>query len=403
MRQYNIVFLLRLWPICGGGETVTICNANEMVKRGHNVHVLYFRESESNHPIPFIDNRIQLHQIQNVKFNEKSKEFFVNKKEASYVSKNLISYVNANNIDVIINQWWPVEFLQNVRIQTKAKVIKCLHMEPDTKKVFEFRGLMNFAIKMLLPLYRYFEYKKHLYSCDKYLKNSDLFIFLAPSFLDWYRTIRPYKIVKEKTDFVFNPLVYKSEESVDLNAKEKKVLYVGRLNEVQKQVSRILKVWKTIENDMSLKDWKLQIVGEGQDIERYASYISQNNLQRVFLEGYQYPLPYYQKASIFVMTSAFEGFPMTLIESQQNGVVPVGMDTFQSIHDVIIDNESGVLVKDGDIQKFTECLRELMRDSQIRRKMALNGLKSCKRFEVEKVVDKWEDIFLRLTLCGNNE
>lgn len=41
----NILFLLRLWPVYGGGETVTICLANEMVKRGWNVGVAYFKES----------------------------------------------------------------------------------------------------------------------------------------------------------------------------------------------------------------------------------------------------------------------------------------------------------------------------------------------------------------------
>lgn len=44
----NIVFLLRLWPIYGGGETVTICLANEMAKRGHAVTVFYFKDSETN-------------------------------------------------------------------------------------------------------------------------------------------------------------------------------------------------------------------------------------------------------------------------------------------------------------------------------------------------------------------
>lgn len=39
----NIVFLLRPWPVYGGGETVTIALANEFVKRGHIVHVLYTR------------------------------------------------------------------------------------------------------------------------------------------------------------------------------------------------------------------------------------------------------------------------------------------------------------------------------------------------------------------------
>lgn len=51
----NIVFLLRLWPIYGGGETVTICLANEMAKRGHAVTVFYFKDSETNE-LPYIDD-----------------------------------------------------------------------------------------------------------------------------------------------------------------------------------------------------------------------------------------------------------------------------------------------------------------------------------------------------------
>lgn len=41
----NILFLLRLYPVYGGGETVTLCLANEMVKRGWNVSILYFKEN----------------------------------------------------------------------------------------------------------------------------------------------------------------------------------------------------------------------------------------------------------------------------------------------------------------------------------------------------------------------
>ena len=41
----KVMFLHRLWPVYGGGETVTVCLANEMVNRGIDVHVAYFRLS----------------------------------------------------------------------------------------------------------------------------------------------------------------------------------------------------------------------------------------------------------------------------------------------------------------------------------------------------------------------
>ncbi|KAB6160128.1 glycosyltransferase family 4 protein, partial [Bacteroides xylanisolvens] len=43
----NIAFLLRLWPVYGGGETVTISLANEMVKRGHSITIFYFKDSNA--------------------------------------------------------------------------------------------------------------------------------------------------------------------------------------------------------------------------------------------------------------------------------------------------------------------------------------------------------------------
>ena len=54
----NILFLLRLWPVYGGGETVTICLANELVKRGCQVSVAFFKESNKAQ-MPFIDKRVK--------------------------------------------------------------------------------------------------------------------------------------------------------------------------------------------------------------------------------------------------------------------------------------------------------------------------------------------------------
>lgn len=41
----NILFLHRIWPSYGGGETVTKCLANELTERGYNIHILYFKKS----------------------------------------------------------------------------------------------------------------------------------------------------------------------------------------------------------------------------------------------------------------------------------------------------------------------------------------------------------------------
>ena len=37
----NILYVMRYWPVYGGGETITVTLANEFVKRGHSVYVVY--------------------------------------------------------------------------------------------------------------------------------------------------------------------------------------------------------------------------------------------------------------------------------------------------------------------------------------------------------------------------
>lgn len=395
-KSMHILYLHRIWPVYGGGETVTKCLANELIHRGHQVSVLCTKRSERDDSD--LDSHIYQEMIPNVKFDENSSEFFVDKAEAKIVSEFLISFVTANQVDVIINQWWPIEFLGDINKTTSTKVIKCLHMDPDTKKVLPKDGLKGKIFNAILPFYRIMERRKHLYSLDKYLFHSDLLIFLAPSFLKFYRSQRPNDSrVHLKTDFIFNPLVYEVEESVTMEEKTKTVLFVGRLLEKHKQVSRILKAWCQIEGDHGFDDWNLKIVGDGPDRDMYENMICSLGLKRVSMEGFQNPQPYYRKASIGVITSAYEGFPMSLVESQQTGVVPVAMNSYASVYDIIENGKNGLIVNDGDIDSFALALKELMLDKGKRESMARKGFKSCERYSTRKVVDKWEKIFNDIT------
>lgn len=96
------------------------------------------------------------------------------------------------------------------------------------------------------------------------------------------------------------------------------------------------------------------------------------------------------------MTSAHEGWGMTLVESQENGVVPIVMDTFSSCHDIIENGENGFIVGMNNVTEYIKRLKSLMIDKDMRMCMALKGLDTCKRFSVEKIVDRWQQIFNEL-------
>lgn len=393
----KILFLHRVWPIYGGGETVTICLANEMVKRGIDVYVSYFHDSEPNLSAIFIDPRIKTYRIDNVSFNIYSKDFFVNKKESAYVSALIVKKINELHIDIIHNQWWPVEFLKGVHDRTNAKIITCLHMDVDIRKVFNVDGVKQKILNIIYPLYRKIEREKNLIKADKYYRLSDKFVFLSPAFREKYRLFRGLKQDDSKLEYVYNPLVF--SESISEEDREKKectVLFVGRLLENHKQIIRILYAWKKIQDSHYNDGWNLVLVGEGPDKQQYQDYVKLQKLKHVSFEGYQQPLKYYRAASIFCMTSAYEGLPMTLVEALQNGVVPVVMNSFDSLHDIVVNGENGVIVPDGDIDAFANAMVKLMHDEVFRKRLSDNGIKLCLKFQVQEIVNKWEEIYKKI-------
>ena len=71
--------------------------------------------------------------------------------------------------------------------------------------------------------------------------------------------------------------------------------------------------------------------------------ITNYKLKRVSLEGFKRPDNYYKRASILLLTSEFEGFPLVLAESMSFGVIPVVYGSFSAIYDIIENNKDGII------------------------------------------------------------
>lgn len=387
----NIVFLLRPWPVYGGGESVTIALANEMVKREMSVSILYTKDVCNKKP-PYIDSKIQAIKVPNIKSDEHSKSF--SKEEKKYANSFLKEFVRSHNIDIVISQWWPAECLKGVK--ELCGVITCLHMSLFLPSNYNnIKWLSKSFYKKMLGERLYF--KCHCISrckqVEEYLPYVDKYVFLSDSFKKDYLNFRN-GINESKLEYCYNPLPFNSFITDDeLKEKENIVLYVGRMYDSHKNVSMILDVWRSIEDVSSFDSWKLVLVGDGPDKNKFENKARLLNLQRISFEGYQLPEKYYKKAKIFVMTSNHEGWGMTLVESQMNGVVPIVLDTFSSSHEIIKDGFNGKLIKYGDFNSYVNNLKLLMTDESRLKNMAISGIDTCKRFSVENIVDKWTLIF----------
>ena len=93
------------------------------------------------------------------------------------------------------------------------------------------------------------------------------------------------------------------------------------------------------------------------------------------------------------MTSTAEGWGMVLTEAQQMGVPIIAMDSFGALHDIIDDGINGRIVVNNNLNTFISVMKEVMNDDDVRHKMARNAVEGCKRFEIEKVLQRWVALF----------
>lgn len=383
----KICFLLRIWPIYGGGETVTQILANEFVSRGLDVHIVYFIDNGWD-KVCKLDKRIHNFRIHNVNIGR----FHYDPMNSKYVIEKLSEYVNQQNIDIIINQWWPVEFFKGLSINHDYRLISVHHMN-----VFQKIQLPNNDLKSLIKksFRSYFQNRymnSRANSLVPFIQNSDKFVFLAESFISEFLKYTTLPIDADKLAFINNPISLESDVlNFDLSRKEHIVLFVGRIDDNHKRLNYILQAWSLCEK--KLGDWKLVIVGTGKDLKKNILLANKLHLNNVYFEGQQNPKPYYEKASLFVMTSHHEGWGMTLVEAQSYGVVPVVMNSFSSVSEIIKDDYNGLLIKDNDIRAFAEGIIKLAGLTEWREQLAINGMKSVRRFDVKLIANKWEELF----------
>ena len=262
--------------------------------------------------------------------------------------------------------------------------------------VGEFKRLLRIS---LFPLFYQKEVKRFLSRWNGVLPRVSRVLLLSKSFApDFQKLLR---IPSDRICAIPNPLSFPEIANPDiLQHKEKEVLIVSRMKDLQKRISLALKIWKRVESDKRSEDWRLKIIGEGEDLQAYQKLAKKMNLQRVEFLGRQNPQPYYEKASLAMMTSSFEGWGLTLTESQQFGIVPLAFNSYASATDIITDGENGFLIPYGNLGLYSDCLLELMANEEKRCLMAKNALASAHRFEIQKIIPQWKKLLQDVALKG---
>ena len=196
------------------------------------------------------------------------------------------------------------------------------------------------------------------------------------------------------TSVIPNPITAPSSEVSSLS--DKVILTVGRLDN-QKNFPELVDIWALIAKDYP--DWKLRIVGEGYTDVRILKRVKKYGLEEQFeLCPFTKEIQkHYLSASIYAMTSAFEGLPLVLVEAESMGLPLVSYACPCGPRDIIRDGQDGFLVEPGDKETFAARLRQLIEDEELRRRMGQAAKINSQRFSLENVMKQWVDLFAELT------
>jgi glycosyltransferase involved in cell wall biosynthesis len=184
------------------------------------------------------------------------------------------------------------------------------------------------------------------------------------------------------------------EVSDNLTDKRNVILHVGRIVISQKRSDLLLDFWESTYK--SLYDWEFVIIGDGPYLEELKTDLERRKLPRVILKGYQEPEKYYKMAKIFMMPSAFEGFPNTILEAQSYGCLPVVFNSYAALEWIVHDKEDSFLISPFDTIEMSNTIMQIANDEGKLLEMQKESLINARKFTIDKVGQHWLSLFSSL-------
>jgi glycosyltransferase involved in cell wall biosynthesis len=192
-----------------------------------------------------------------------------------------------------------------------------------------------------------------------------------------------------RTEVVRMPNTVRDLGDVRADLSAKTVLTAGRFAR-QKGYDRLIKTWALVAPDHP--DWQLRICGDGPAKPKIERLIAEHGLEdSVTLPGPAKNLgAEMARASIFVLSSRWEGLPLTLLEAMSVGMAVVSFNCPTGPADVIDDHSNGLLITPRTIANLAAGLHEMIEDEDLRRRCAAAAMETARDYSMDVVGPQWE-------------
>ena len=197
--------------------------------------------------------------------------------------------------------------------------------------------------------------------------------------------VEKYPELKKKCK-VFNnfidteEIIRQSKEKIKEKKNKEHILFmfVGRLDDDAKKISRQINLVKEI------KDIDLWIVGDGPDRHKYEKEVRDNKLEKrvTFMGKKSNPFPYMAQADYVILTSDYEGFPVTYLEA-----ITLNKDiitTFPTSDDQVDIHEYGYVIS-KDQTKMVKEVKDILKNKKSRQEVDLEAGQVERMKQLEKI------------------
>lgn len=176
----------------------------------------------------------------------------------------------------------------------------------------------------------------------------------------------------------------------------KVVIAAGRLVR-QKGFDRLLPAWAEVVQQHP--DWQLRIFGSGGERESLQRQIEELGIQdSARLEGFTRKLhEEMSRASLYVLSSRQEGFPMVLLEAMGVGLPVVSVDCVSGPRDIVREGVDGHVVPEDDTPALAAAMSRVMGDAALRKRYGAAALETAARYDAAQIAARWEERIAELS------
>lgn len=355
----NICFTIRNIDCGGGTERVGLRVANALVEYGYNVWMVDY-DSKRHQPFFETHPKLKLWTIlSHGGFERKMRWHFW------YGSWKFRRFLKKNKIDVVID-------IDTFNANWTAKAVKGLDIKWISWDHFDFEYTKGWKRTEALQM----------------IKNDAYALVLITKEL--------CKTYLEKTNFdasfirqIYNPLSFELNSPINHHG-QKKVLAMGRIAP-QKGFDLLLKSWLLVEKQVN--DWTLEIVCGYGDYKALEIEAKSMGCKNVICSGPTTDVPkVMSSASIFALSSRFEGFGLVLTEANACSIPAVSYNCPVGPNEIITDGVDGFLVEQENVKQFAEKLLLLINNDQLRDEMGKKAYESSKRFAMNNILKQWVEL-----------